>query len=48
MLTTEMILNVYGVNVLIGRNPVSDGPHVVFAANWRSGIEQKSVISHHI
>ena len=33
VLTTEMIQNVYGVSVLIGRNPVSDGPHVVLASS---------------
>ena len=34
VLTTEMILNVYKVEVLIERNPVSGAPHVVLAANW--------------
>ena len=44
VLTTEMILNVYGVSVLIARNPVSDGPHIVLAANWHPGIERESAI----
>ena len=44
VLTTEMILNVYGVKVLIERNPVSDGPHIVLAANRVSGVEHKSAI----
>ena len=47
VLTTEMILNVYGVSVLVGRNPVSDGPHIVLAANGRPGIEHKSAIPRH-
>ncbi|MGA2034654.1 MAG: ABC transporter ATP-binding protein [Thermoguttaceae bacterium] len=33
VLTAEMILNVYGVRVVIGRNPVSDAPHTVLAAS---------------
>jgi iron complex transport system ATP-binding protein len=36
VLTPEMILNVYKVEVLIERNPVSGAPHVVLTANWRS------------
>jgi iron complex transport system ATP-binding protein len=47
VLTTEMIENVYGAKVFIGRNPVSGGPHVVLAANWCPGSEHKSAISAH-
>ncbi len=42
VLTTERILNVYGVSVLIERNPVSDGPQLVLAANGCCGVECKS------
>ena len=42
VLTAEMILNVYGVSVLIGRNPVSDGPHIVLASRGRPGAEHES------
>ena len=42
VLTTEMIRNVYGVSVFIGRNPVSDGPHIVLAPSGCPGIEHKS------
>jgi iron complex transport system ATP-binding protein len=44
VLTAEMILNVYGVSVFIGRNPVSDGPHVILAANGRSSVVHESAI----
>ncbi len=44
VLTTEMIRNVYGVSVLVGRNPVSDGPHIVLASSRCPGIEHKSAI----
>ncbi len=37
VLTAEMILNVYGARVFVGRNPVSNAPHVVLAANGPSG-----------
>ena len=47
VLTTERILNVYGVSVLIGRNPVSDGPHVILAASGYPGIEHQSAIPRH-
>ena len=39
VLTSEMILNVYGVSVLIQRNPASDGPHIVLAASGRPNCE---------
>ena len=42
VLTTEMICNVYGASVFIGRNPVSDGPHIVLAPSGCPGIEHKS------
>ena len=42
VLTTERIQNAYGAEVFIGRNPVSDGPHVVLAANWHPGRERES------
>ena len=42
VLTTEMILNVYGAEVVVGRNPVSDGPHIILAANWHPRIEHES------
>ena len=42
VLTAEMILNVYGVSVLIGRNPVSDGPHIVLTSRGRPGAEHES------
>jgi len=32
VLTAEMILNVYGAKVLVGRNPVSGAPHLVLTA----------------
>ncbi len=35
VLTAEMIHNVYGAKVLVGRNPVSNAPHVILAANGR-------------
>jgi iron complex transport system ATP-binding protein len=44
VLTTEMILNVYGAKVFIGRNPVSDGPHVVLAADRLPAVEHESAI----
>jgi iron complex transport system ATP-binding protein len=44
VLTAEMILSVYGVSVLIGRNPLSGGPHIVLAPGGCPGIEHKSVI----
>jgi ABC-type hemin transport system ATPase subunit len=47
VLTAEMILNVYKVSVFIGRNPVSDGPHVVLAASGCAGVEHKSAIARH-
>jgi iron complex transport system ATP-binding protein len=47
VLTAEMILNVYGVRVLIGRNPVSGGPHVVLAANRHPGAEHESAFPRH-
>ena len=47
VLTTETILNVYGVSVLVGRNPASGGPHVVLTANGHPGIEHKSAIPRH-
>ena len=36
VLTAEMILNVYGATVFVGRNPVSSAPHVVLAADARA------------
>jgi iron complex transport system ATP-binding protein len=48
VLTAEMILNVYGVSVFVGRNPVSDGPHVVLVASGCPGVERKSAIPLHI
>ena len=47
VLTTEMILNVYGVNVLVECNPVSGGPHIVLAPSGCHGIEHKSAITRH-
>ena len=44
VLTTEMIQNVYRAKVFIGRNPVSDGPHVVLAADRLSAAEHESAI----
>ena len=42
VLTTEMILSVYEVNVLIGRNPASHAPHIILPANWHPPIEHES------
>ena len=39
VLTAEMILNVYGARVFVGRNPVSNAPHVILAAKGHSGLE---------
>ncbi len=47
VLTTEMIQNVYGAKVFIGRNPVSDGPHIVLSSSGCPGIEQKTAMSRH-
>jgi iron complex transport system ATP-binding protein len=44
VLTTEIILNVYGVSVLIARNPMSGGPHIVPTSSGCPGIEHKSAI----
>jgi iron complex transport system ATP-binding protein len=46
VLTTERILDVYRVSVLIGRNPLSDGPHIVLASRGCPGIEPTSQIAH--
>ncbi len=47
VLTTEMLWNVYGVRVLIERNPVSDGPHIVLTPQsvtsaYRIGCDRRS------
>ncbi len=44
VVTTERILNVYGVNVLIGRNPVSDRLHIVLTSIGSHCVEHKSAI----
>jgi iron complex transport system ATP-binding protein len=43
VLTAEMIRTVYEAEVLVERNPVSGCPHVVLAANWRSGNEREAI-----
>src|SRR5208283_2916633 len=40
VLTTEMMRNVFGAEVVIGRNPVSDRPHVILATDRHLGIER--------
>ena len=45
VLTTEMILNVYGVSVLMERNSLSARPHVVIAAGMSDGAQQQAVRS---
>jgi iron complex transport system ATP-binding protein len=42
VLTTEMIQKVYGAEVVIGRNPVSDAPHIILAANRHSCVAYES------
>ena len=44
VLTTEMIQKVYGVSVLVGRSPVSNGPHIVLAPSECPGIKHKSAL----
>jgi iron complex transport system ATP-binding protein len=44
VLTTEMIHEVYGADVLVGRNPTSGCPHIIMSANWQPGIEQRPAI----
>jgi len=47
VLTAEMILGVYGVSVLVGRNPLSGGPHIVLAPGGCPGIGHESAIPRH-
>jgi iron complex transport system ATP-binding protein len=47
VLTTETILNVYGASVIIGRNPVSNGPHIILAANGHSIVKHEPAICRH-
>jgi iron complex transport system ATP-binding protein len=42
VLTTEMMRNVFAAEVVVGRNPVSDAPHIILAANWHPRIEHES------
>ena len=44
VLTAETIQKVYGAEVLVERNPASDQPHVILAANLRPGSSNESTL----